>query len=83
MAESGQSVADVETESAYYEIETGLESRTSVLEERISKLNLIKPFIILVPNSDVAKSEKYSSLNSSRVVVATLAEFLEGQAKSS
>ena len=38
VAESGQSLADVETESEYYEIETGLKTRTSDLEERISKL---------------------------------------------
>ena len=76
VAESGQSLADVETESEYYEIETGLKTRTSDLEERISKLGAIKPFIVLVPNSDIAKSERYARLTSSRVSVATLAEFL-------
>ncbi len=36
VAESGQGVPDVETETAYYEIETGLKTRTADLEERIS-----------------------------------------------
>ena len=76
VAESGQSLADVETESVYYEIETGLKTRTSDLEERISKLGAAKPFIILVPNSDIAKSDRYARLMSPRVNVATLAEFL-------
>jgi hypothetical protein len=76
VAESGQSLPDVETESAYYEIETGLKTRTSDLEERISKLGAAKPFIILVPNSDIAKSDRYARLAGSRVSVATLAEFL-------
>jgi len=76
VAEPGQSLPDAETESAYYEIETGLKTRTSDLEERISKLSAIKPFIVLVPNSDIAKSERYARLTSSRVVVATLAAFL-------
>jgi hypothetical protein len=76
VAESGQSLADVETESAYYEIETGLKTRTSDLEERISKLSAIKPLVVLVPNSHIAKSERYASLTSSRVNVTTLAEFL-------
>lgn len=76
VAESGQGSPDVETETAYYEIETGLKTRTADLEERISKLGATKPFVILVPNSDVARSEKYDKLNGPRVVVATLAEFL-------
>lgn len=81
VAESGQSLPDVETVSSYFEIETGLKTRTSDLEERISKLSAIKPFVILVPNSEIAKSERYSSLKSPRVVLATLAEFLRGEAK--
>jgi hypothetical protein len=76
VAETGQSLPDVETESAYYEIETGLKTRTSDLEERISKLSAVKPFIVLVPNSDIAKSDRYARLKSPRVNVATLAEFL-------
>ncbi len=81
VAESGQSLADVETESAYYEIETGLKTRTSDLEERISKLSTIKPFIVLVSNSDIARSDRYARLTSSRVSVATLAEFLKEKAR--
>ncbi len=76
VAESGQGAPDVETETAYYEIETGLKTRTADLEDRISVMSATKPFVILVPNSDVAKSERYSKLDGSRVVVATLAEFL-------
>ena len=76
VAESGQGAPDVETEAAYYEIETGLKTRTVDLEERISALSATKPFVILVPNSDLAKSDKYGKLNGPRVVVATLAEFI-------
>lgn len=79
MADSGQSLPDVETESAYFEIETGLKTRTSDLEERISKLSAIKPFFVIVPNSDLAGSDRYSSLKSPRVTVTTLAEFLKRQ----
>jgi energy-coupling factor transporter ATP-binding protein EcfA2 len=75
VAESGQGAPDVETEAAYYEIETGLKTRTADLEQRISALSATKPFVILVPNSDAAKSEKYGKLKGPRVVVATLAEF--------
>jgi hypothetical protein len=76
VAEPGQRLPDVETESAYYEIETGLKTRTSDLEERISKLGSAKPFVVLVPNSDIAKSERYARLASPRVVVATVTAFL-------
>ncbi|MDG6978053.1 MAG: ATP-binding protein [Nitrososphaerota archaeon] len=76
VAESGQGAPDVETEIACYEIETGLKTRTADLEERISALSATKSFVILVPNSDIARSEKYGRLNGPRVVVSTLAEFL-------
>ena len=79
IAESGQSSPDIETETAYYEIETGLKTRTSDLKGRISTLSTAKSFIILVPNSEVAKSERYASLNSSGVIVATLADFLKAK----
>ncbi len=80
VADSGQSLPDVETESAYFEIETGLKTRTSDLEERISRLSSTKPFFVVVPNSDLAGSDRYSSLRSPRVTVTTLARFLKGQA---
>ena len=80
IADSGQSLPDVETESAYFEIETGLKTRTSDLEERISRLSSTKPFFVIVPNSDLAASGRYSSLKSPRVTVTTLAEFLKGRA---
>ncbi len=80
IADPGQSLPDVETESAYFEIETGLKTRTSDLEERISRLSPSKPFFVVVPNSDMAGSERYSSLKSPRVAVTTLAEFLKGRA---
>ena len=81
IAESGQSSPDIETETAYYEIETGLKTRTSDLKGRISTLSTAKLFIILVPNSEVAKSERYTSLNSSGVIVATLADFLRAKGR--
>ncbi len=80
IADPGQSLPDVETESAYFEIETGLKTRTSDLEERISRLSSTKPFFVVVPNSDLAASGRYSSLKSPRVTVTTLAEFLKGPA---
>lgn len=81
-AEAGQSLPDVETGTAYFEIETGLKTRAADLEERISRLSAVKPFIVLVPNPDVAKSGRYSALKKNpRVIVATLAEFLNGKVK--
>ncbi len=81
IAELGQSSPDVETETAYYEIETGLKTRTGDLKGRISRLSTGKSFIILVPNSEVAKSERYTSLNSSGVIVTTLADFLRARGR--
>jgi hypothetical protein len=80
----GQSSPDIETEAACYEIETGLKTRTGDLKGRISsmsRLSAAKSFIIVVPNSEVAESERYASLNNSGVIVATLADFLRGRRK--
>ncbi|MDV3278496.1 MAG: hypothetical protein LYZ69_08550 [Nitrososphaerales archaeon] len=80
VAERGEALPDVETGSAYFEVETGLKKRTDDLEERISKFTA-KPFIILVPNSEIAKNGRYTALISERVTVTTLAEFLNGAEK--
>jgi hypothetical protein len=74
VASSGEGFPDVETSSRYIEAETGLKRRTDDLEERIARFGQEKPFVIVVPNSDV--KETYRKLASSRVTVKTLYEFL-------
>jgi hypothetical protein len=74
VAASGEALPDVETGSRYVEAETGLKRRADDLEERIARFGRIKPFVIVVPNSDVA--ETYRKLASDRVMVKTLREFL-------
>ena len=59
------------------EAETGLKRRTDDLEERTARFGQAKPFIIVVPNSDV--KETYRKLASDRVTVKTLYEFLNDE----
>lgn len=74
VAASGEALPDVETSSRYVEAETGLKRRVDDLEERIARFSQIKPFVIVVPNGDVA--ETYRKLAGDRVTVKTLHEFL-------
>ncbi len=74
VASSGEALPDIETSSGYVEIETGLKRRVDDLEGRIRRFSQIKPFVIVVPNRDIA--EKYGKLASDRVTVKTLHEFL-------
>lgn len=74
VASSGEGFPDVETDSRYIEAETGLKRRTDDLEERIARFGQAKPFVVVVPNSDV--KERYRKLASGRVTVKTLYELL-------
>ena len=66
----GDQAADIETENAFYEIETGLKKgNVSDLKERIGRAE--KPVFVVVPNSAVA--ERYASLNAGRARVVTMA----------
>jgi hypothetical protein len=79
VASSGENLPDIETASRYIEVETGLKRRVDDLQERIAKFTA-KPFIVLVPNGDVA--EDYSKkLAGGRVAVKTLREFLQDNAR--
>ncbi len=51
IASSGEALSDIETTSAYIEVETGLKRRVDDLQERIAKFTA-KPFVVLVPNTD-------------------------------
>jgi hypothetical protein len=73
VASSGEAFPDVETGSRYIEAETGLKRRTDDLEERIATFGR-KSFVIVVPNGDT--KETYRKLESGRVTVKTLYEFL-------
>ncbi|MDG7024155.1 MAG: ATP-binding protein, partial [Nitrososphaerota archaeon] len=74
VASSGEALPDVETTSRYVEAETGLKRRTDDLEDRIARFGKAKPFVIVVPNGDI--KETYRKLESGRVTVKTLYEFL-------
>ena len=74
VASSGEALPDVETGSRYVEAETGLKRRTDDLEERIARFGRAKSFVIVVPNGDI--KETYRKLESGRVTVKTLYEFL-------
>ncbi|MDG6953972.1 MAG: ATP-binding protein, partial [Nitrososphaerota archaeon] len=74
VAGPSEPLADIETESALYEIETGLKKRVDDLAGRISKAK--KPVTIVVPNLDVAASETYQGLCSGNVRVATVARLM-------
>lgn len=77
VAVPSEPLPDIETEDALYEVETGLKRRTDDLEERIAKFSQIKPFVVVVPNQDVA--EAYSKrLTGDRVTVKTLRGFIAG-----
>lgn len=77
VAASGEAFPDVETNSAYVEVETGLKRRTDDLEDRIARFSQAKPFVIVVPNSDI--KETYRKLASDRVVIKTFYEFLHDE----
>ena len=64
VATTGEALPDVERSSEYVEAETGLKRRVDDLEERIAKFSQIKPFVIVVPNGDVA--ERYRKLASDK-----------------
>ena len=58
VAEIGDQAADIETENALYEIETGLKKgNVRGLKER--RIKAEKPMFVVVPNSDVA--ERYAA----------------------
>ncbi len=74
IAAIGDNAADIETEDASYEIETGLKKgKVDDLRERVSKTE--KPTFIIVPNSTIA--ERYASLNASKVRVVTMANLTQ------
>ncbi|MDG7007901.1 MAG: ATP-binding protein, partial [Nitrososphaerota archaeon] len=77
VASSGEALPDVETGSRYVEAETGLKRRTDDLEERTARFGQAKPFIIVVPNSDV--KETYRKLASDRVTIKTLYGFMNDE----
>lgn len=80
VATSGEALPDVETQTEYVEAETGLKRRIDDLEERIVKFSKTKPFVVVVPNGDVA--EAYSKkLAGGGVTVKTLREFLHDNAR--
>lgn len=77
VAVPSEPLPDIETEDALYEVETGLKRRTDDLEERIAKFSQTNPFVVVVPNQDVA--EAYSKrLTGDRVTVKTLRGFIAG-----
>jgi hypothetical protein len=76
----GDEAADIETESSFYEIETGLKKgNVRGLKERAGKA--MKPMSVVVPNSAIA--ERYASLNSGTVQVVTMASLRELSLKTS
>ncbi|MDE1852207.1 MAG: ATP-binding protein [Thaumarchaeota archaeon] len=77
VARPSEPLADIETESTLYEIETGLKRRTDDLAGRIARAK--KPVTIVVPNSEIAASETYQALCSGNVGVATAGRLMENQ----
>lgn len=81
VASSGEAIPDIETGSAYIEVETGLKRRVDDLQERIAKFKTAKPFVVLVPNEAVAEEYRGKLADDDRVAVRTLREFiLDGRA---
>jgi len=75
VASSGEALPDIETGSAYIEVETGLKRRVDDLQERIAKFTA-KPFVVLVPSEAVAEEYRRKLADDDRVAVRTLREFL-------
>lgn len=76
VASSGEALPDIELRDWFVECETGLKKKTGDLEERIGRFCPSKPFVIVVPNSDVG--ERYGRwFASDRVSVTTLKHLLE------
>ncbi len=78
IASTGEALPDIETTSKYVEVETGLKRRVDDLRERIAKFTA-KPFVVLVPNTDVAQ-EYNKKLTNGKAIIMTIRDFLlEGQ----
>jgi hypothetical protein len=74
VAEIGDQAADIETENALYEIETGLKKgNVRGLKERVVEAE--KPMFVVVPNSDVV--ERYAALKAGNVRVVTMANLTQ------
>ncbi|MDG6995388.1 MAG: hypothetical protein JRN52_05655, partial [Nitrososphaerota archaeon] len=77
IAESGKSLADIETDTALIEIETGLKRKIDDLRERITSSS--KKCIVLVPSSVFLTDPLYRSL--SPATVCTMKDLLEHVSK--
>ena len=76
----GDEAADIETESSFYEIETGLKKgNVRGLKERAGKA--MKLMFVVVPNSAIA--ERYAGLNAGSVQVVTMASLRQVSLKPS